>query len=134
MSLVHLWHSCFGGWVLSLVALDQYCRSWRCASGVDQAHLMQRQIRHSADNLSDVMGIWHIEDSLEIKAHIAYWHRSVHTYRGYVLCSDRVGRTVLLDTQSWTYVMLTTISLLQIDGVEQAKRFIDDICRSLQAD
>jgi hypothetical protein len=75
------------------------------------------------------MSIWQVEDCLEIKAHIACWHRCISTYRGYVLCSDTSERTFLMDTRAWGYVQCSACSLLQIDGIEQAKAFIDALYR-----
>ncbi|GCE32028.1 hypothetical protein KDA_75120 [Dictyobacter alpinus] len=78
-----------------------------------------------ADELVECMKIWAVEARIEILAHIACWHRHIQTYRGHVLCSDTAGRTFLIDGQSWGYVKSAATHLLQIDGVDQAKRFVD---------
>ncbi|HEU5375883.1 MAG TPA: hypothetical protein VFV38_10620 [Ktedonobacteraceae bacterium] len=94
---------------------------------VSLAQLLQAQVRQVADAFIAVIGVWQVENCLEIKAHIACWHRRICTYRGYVLCSNASERTFLLGTRSWTYVTITRTSLLQIDGVNQAKTFIDTL-------
>jgi hypothetical protein len=92
------------------------------------AQLMLEQVRQVADDLVTAIRIWQVEDCLEIKAHIACWHRCLHTYRGYVLCSDTTERTFLIDTRTWTYIAIAKACLLQIDGVNQAKTFVDALC------
>lgn len=95
---------------------------------VDPSQLMQKQVRQVANDLVAAMSIWQVEDSLEIKAHIACWHCNLHTYREYVLCCDTTERTFLMDTRTWTYIAITKVCLLQIDGVNQAKTFVDALC------
>jgi hypothetical protein len=95
---------------------------------VSPAQLLQEQVRQVANASIAVMGIWQVENCLEIKAYIACWHRCICTYRGYVLCSDTSERTFLMDTQTWTYVAITNAGLLQIDGVQEAKKFVDALC------
>ncbi len=84
-----------------------------------------------ANALCATMAIWEVEATPVVKASLAYWHRTIQTYRGYVLCSNSKGATVLIDTLTWTYLQGSALHLLQIDGVEQAKAFIDALCDSL---
>ena len=93
------------------------------------AQHLQKQVRQVADVCAAAMPIWQVEDCLEIKAHIACWHRCICTYRGYILCSDTTERTFLMDTRTWTYVTITNARLLQIDGVQEAKMFVDALCQ-----
>jgi hypothetical protein len=61
-------------------------------------------------------------------------HRLVETYRGYLLCSDTARQTFLIDMRTHAYVKGSATHLLQIDGVDQAKRFVDELCSHLQVD
>lgn len=94
---------------------------WMRQVGTDEYRL----IVQVADGLAQHMEIWVVEASAELLAHIAIWHRRLETYRGHLLCSDVAGHTFLMDLQSWGFVKSATAQFLQIDGVDQAKRFID---------
>jgi hypothetical protein len=91
-------------------------------------------VAHIADDLAETMEIWVVDAGLQTKANIACWHRLIQTYRGYLLCSDTAGHTFLIDMRTHTYVKGSAKYLLQIDGVDQAKRFVDELCRRLQVD
>ena len=84
-----------------------------------------------AGDLSAMMEIWFVDGELQTKAHIAYRHRLVENYRGYLLCSDTTGHTFLINTRTHTYVKGSALLLLQIDGVDQAKCFVDELCSRL---
>jgi len=90
-----------------------------------------RIVAEVANDLSAMMEIWFVDGELQTKANIAYWHRLVETYRGYLLCSDTTGHTFLINMRTHTYVKGSTLQLLQIDGVDQAKCFIDELCSRL---
>lgn len=94
-------------------------RSWQ--------EVQQMIVTQIANDLSatTTMGIWQVEATLSVKAHIACWHRQIQEYKGHLLCADRQGRTFLLDRRACTYVMSSPGHLLQIDGCDAAKRFID---------
>lgn len=128
MSIMFSWRSRWSGMqaMLSLIAQGVVRRRPMCL--VDPSQLIQEQVRQVADDLVAAMSIWQVEDCLEIKAHIACWHRCLHTYRGYVLCSDTTERTFVMDTRTWTYIAIAQACLLQIDGVNQAKMFVDALC------
>ncbi len=106
----------------------------RHTSLLSPAQPLQMQVRQVADACAAAMPIWQVEDSLEIKAHIACWHRCICTYRGYILCSDTTERTFLMDMRTWTYVAITNAGLLQIDGVKEAKMFVDALCHLQEKD
>ena len=91
-----------------------------------------RLVAEVADDLSTMMKIWVVDAEPQTKAHIAWWHHLVETYRGYLLCSDTAGHTFLIDMRTHAYVKGSTTHLLQIDGVDQAKRFVDELCCRLQ--
>jgi hypothetical protein len=97
---------------------------------VDQQQRLREQVEQVADTLATMMNIWQVESSLEVKAHIACWHHVVDSYRGYLLCADRCERTFLVDRESWRYMTVAKTTLLQIDGLEQAKVFIDALCQA----
>ncbi len=97
---------------------------------LDQCQL----VAEVADDLSAMMEIWFVDGELQTKAHIAYRHRLVETYRGYLLCSDTTGHTFLINMRTHTYVKGSALHLLQIDGVDQAKCFVDELCSRLAVD
>ncbi len=84
----------------------------------------REQVAQVADRLSAEMALWQVEASLESKTIIATHHRHLHAYRGYLLCADHLERTFLIDTRYGTYVRGKSC-LLSIDGLEQARRFVD---------
>ena len=113
-----------------LIRIQRSLLGWRVSFGswIRRAEEDEyRFIAQVADELADHMEIWVVEASVEILAHIACWHRQVETYRGHLLCSDTSGQTFLMDLQSWGFVKSATARFLQIDGVDQAKRFIDTL-------
>jgi hypothetical protein len=82
-------------------------------------------IAHVLDELTTSMEAWVVETSLELLAHIAVRHRVFEAYGGYLLCSDTSGQTFLLDLHMHRFIAPVQTCLLQIDGVHQAKQFID---------
>lgn len=128
MSMTFLWRIRWSRIQTLLSLIVQQSVRQRHIRLVLPAQLLQAQVRQVADTSVAVMGIWQVENCLEVKMHIACWNRRICTYRGYVLYSDASERTFLMDTQTWTYVTITKASLLQIDGVNQAKTFIDALC------
>jgi len=80
------------------------------------------------------MEIWVVEDRFQTKAYITSCHRLIETYRGYLLCSNTPGHTFLIDMRTHTYLRGSAAHLLQINGVDQAKRFVDELCRRLHVD
>ncbi|SRR6266849_1596775 len=97
--------------------------------------LDQRQpVAEVADDLCATLEIWSVDSGLQTRAHIACWHRQIEAYRGYLLCSNTAGQTFLIDLRTYTYVKGSVTQLLQIDGVDQAKRFVDTLCCRLQVD
>ncbi len=126
MSITFSWRSRWSRIQAALLSfITQERAQRRPAHPISPAQLMQEQVGQVANAFIAVMRIWQVENCLEIKAHIACWHRRICTYRGYVLCSDTSERTFLMDTQAWAYVQCSAFHLLQIDGVEQTKAFID---------
>ena len=119
-------------WIAALQSILLKCQAytgwWR--RRVDQDQL----VAEVADDLCTRMEIWTVDGGLQTKAHIACWHRLVETYRGYLLCSDTAGHTFLIDLRTHAYVKGSATHLLQIDGVDQAKRFVDELCRRLHVD
>lgn len=99
---------------------------------VDHQRVQQEQVRLVAQTLMPMMNIWQITSSCEVKAHIACWHRLVESYRGYLLYADSDERTFLVDSESRCYVTLEQMALLQIDGLAQAKQFLDVLCQARQ--
>ena len=93
-----------------------------------------RLVAEVADDLSTMMEIWVVDAGLQTKAHIACWHGVIENYRGYLLCSDAARHTFLIDMRTHAYVKGSATHLLQIDGVEQAKRFVDELYCRLQMD
>jgi hypothetical protein len=82
-----------------------------------------------ADDLCATMQIWVVDDGIQTRGHIAFCHRLMETYRSYLLCSDSAGQTFLIDLRTRTYVEeSSTRQLLEIDGVDQARRFVDELC------
>ena len=77
------------------------------------------------------MEIWVVESSPDILAHIVVHHQRLEPYGGYLLCSDGAGRTFLLDMCTYRFVEAAKSLLLQIDGVEQTKMFIDMLFQKL---
>jgi len=51
-----------------------------------------------------------------------------------LLCSDTTGHTFLINMRTHTYVKGSALHLLQIDGVDQAKCFVDELCSRLAVD
>ncbi len=121
-------------WIAALRSILLKCQAyagwWRRRVDQDQSQL----VAEVANDLCTTMEIWVVEDGLQTKAHIAWWNRLVETYRGYLLCSDTPGHTFLIDMRTHTYVRGSAAHLVQIDGVDQAKRFVDELCCRLQVD
>ena len=113
-----------------LLKFEAYFGRWKRRVDLDRRQL----VAEVADDLSATMEIWIVDDGLQTRAYITCWHRLIDTYRGYLFCSDTAGHTFLLDMRTHTYVKGSAKHLLQIDGVEQAKRFVDELCRRLQVD
>jgi hypothetical protein len=113
-------------WIAGLQSILLKCQAytgwWR--RRVDQDQL----VAEVADDLCTRMEIWTVDAGLQTKALIACKHRLVETYRGYLLCSDTAGHTFLIDMRTNVYVKGSETHLLQIDGVDQAKRFVDELC------
>ncbi|MBA2680396.1 MAG: hypothetical protein H0U76_18605 [Ktedonobacteraceae bacterium] len=102
---------------------------WRQRAYVDEQDCY-RVIAQVLDELGTSMAIWVVESSSDILAHIAVRHRELESYGGYLLCSDRSGRTFLFHMQSYRFVKAAKSLLLQIDGVEQAKMFVDSLSKA----
>lgn len=119
-------------WMAWLPSLLLKCQAffgpWKRSVDLDRYRL----VVEVAYDLSTMMEIWLVDAELQTKAHIAYWHRLIEAYRGYLLCSDPAGQTFLIDLRTYAYVKGSTAHLLQIDGVDQAKRFVDELCCRLQ--
>ena len=113
-----------------LLKCQRYLGRWRRRVDLDQCQL----VAEVADDLRTMMKVWFVDAELQTKAHIAYRHRLVETYRGYLLCSDTSGHTFLINMRTHTYVIGLAALLLQIDGVDQAKHFIDELCSRLPVD
>ncbi len=121
-------------WRAGLQSILLKCRAyfgwWRRRVDLDQYHI----VAEVADDLCAMMQVWFVDGELQTKAHIAYRHRLVETYRGYLLCSDTTGQTFLINMRTHTYVKGSALHLLQIDGVDQAKCFVDELCSRLPVD
>ena len=107
-----------------LLKFQAYPGWWRRRVGQDQSQL----VAEVANDLFAMMEIWVVDAGLQTKAYIACRHRLLETYRGYLLCSDTAGQTFLIDLRTHAYVKGSATHLLQIDGVDQAKRFVDELC------
>jgi len=116
--------TCMVGLQSILLRCQAYFRWWRRRVDLDQCQF----VAEIADDLSAMMEIWFVDAGIQTKAHIACWHHLVETYRGYLLCSDITGQTFLIDMRTHVYVKGSAAYLLKIDGVEQAKRFVDELC------
>jgi hypothetical protein len=72
-----------------------------------------------------------VDRSLALLAHIAWWHRTYESYRGYLCYSDQEGCTALVDTASWRYVEVGGLrgarDLVLFDDPLSARRFVDTI-------
>lgn len=88
------------------------------------SHTLQQHVADVADMLASEMAIWQIEPSTDIKVYIARGCQK-ELYRGFLLCADEAEHTFLLDTQALAYVTAAGSSLLQIDGLPQARHFVD---------
>jgi hypothetical protein len=121
-------------WRAGLQFILLKCRAYfgwsRRRVDLDQCQL----VAEVADDLCAMMQVWFVDAELQAKAHIAYRHRLVETYRGYLLCSDTTGQTFLINMRTHTYVKGSALHLLQIDGVDQAKCFVDELCSRLPVD
>ena len=121
-------------WVAALQPILLKCQAyagwWRRRVDQDQSQL----VAEVADDLCTRMEIWVVDAGLQTKAYIASCHRLIETYRGYLLCSNTPGHTFLIDKRTHTYLRGSAAHLLQINGVDQAKRFVDELCRRLQVD
>ena len=113
-----------------LLKRQAYFGWWKRSVDLDRCQLVAKV----ADDLSVTIEIGVVDDGPQTRAYIACWHRQVETYRGYLLCSDTAGRTFLIDRRTNAYVKGSATHLLQIEGVDQAKRFVDELCRRLQVD
>lgn len=118
-------------WIAVLQSILLKCQAfsgwWKSRNDPDQL------VVEVADELSATMQIWLVEDGIQTRGHIACSHRLMETYRGYLLCSDSAGQTFLIDLRTRTYVEESvTRQLLAIDGVDQARRFVDELCLRLQ--
>ncbi len=113
-----------------LFTCQAYIGRWRRSVDLDQRQL----VAEVADDLCATLEIWVVDAGLQTGAHIACWQRLIEAYRGYLLCSDTAGQTFLIDLRTYAYVKGSATQLLQIDGVDQAKRFVDALCCSLQVD
>ncbi|GAC1308948.1 MAG: hypothetical protein NVSMB27_46400 [Ktedonobacteraceae bacterium] len=122
------WHFHFMKVQTNLCQLPHTMEQRKAGVIVDPTYLVQEQVRGVANDRVDALYVWIVEDSSDIRAHIACRHRYVHTYRGYMLYSDSSERTFLLDMRTWTYVAVSNTYLLQIDGVHRAKKCIDALC------
>ena len=115
-------------WMTTLQPILLTCRAyvgrWRHSVDLDQHQF----VAEVAADLSATMNIWGVDAGLQIQSHIACWHRHMETYRGYLLCANAAGHTFLIDLRTHTYVKGSAAHLLQIDGVDQAKRFVDELC------
>ena len=129
MSIILLWRFC-DRWRTNLFHFLQCLARLRQIGIVDQQQQLRKLVEQVADTLATMMNIWQVESSLEVKAHIAYWYHVVDSYRGFLLCADRCERTFLVDRETWGYVTIAKTTLLQIDGLEQAKVFIDALYRA----
>ena len=107
-----------------LFTCQVYIGRWRRSVDLDQRQL----VAEVADDLCATMVIWVVEGGLQTRAHITCWHRLIEGYRGYLLCSDTAGQTFLIDLRTHAYVKGSAMQLLQIDGVDQARRFVDALC------
>ena len=121
-------------WIAGLQSILLKCQAYtgwrRRRVGQDQNQL----VAEVANDLFAMMEIWVVDAGLQTKAHIACRHRLVETYRGYLLFSDTARHTFLIDMRTHAYVKGSATHLLQIDGVDQAKRFVDELCSRLQVD
>ena len=113
-----------------LFTCQAYIGRWRRSVDLDQSQL----VAEVTDDLCATMEIWVVDAGLQTGAHIACWHRLIQAYRGYLLCSDTAGQTFLIELRTYTYVKGAATQLLQIGGVDQAKRFVDALCCRLQVD
>ena len=122
-------------WMAGLQSILFTCQvcigRWRRSVDLDQHQL----VSEVADDLCATLEIWVVDAGLQTGAHIACWHRLIESYRGYLLCSDTAGQTFLIDLRTHAYVKGSAMQLLlQIDGVDQARRFVDALCCCLQVD
>ena len=119
-------------WMAELPSLLLKCQAffgwWKRRVDLDRYQL----VAEIADDLSTMMEVWVVDAGSQTRAHIACWHRQFEAYRGYLLCSDTAGQTFLIDLRTHAYVKGSTTHLLQIDGVDQTKRFVDELCCRLQ--
>jgi hypothetical protein len=118
-------------WIAALQSILLKCQAylgwWRRREVPDQL------VVEVANDLSVTMQIWVIDDEPQTRGHIASSHRLMEIYRDHLLCSNSAGHTFLIDMQTRTYLKgSATQHLLQIDGVEQARRFVDELCLRLQ--
>jgi hypothetical protein len=121
------------------VALSQgsavriFARFWSCAcrcwNGEDRKRARRAEV---VSMVAHTGSVWIVDDSIEILAHIACWHKTVEHYRGYVLCADREQRVFLVDKRSWRYVRASPTQLLMVEGVGEAKALVDAFCLHLQ--
>lgn len=120
-------------WIAALQSILLECKAyfgWRKRRDVADQFVVE-----VADDLSVMMQIWVIDDGLQTRGHIACYHHLTEIYRDYLLCSDNAGHTFLIDMRTRTYVKGSAARhLLQIDGVDQARRFVDELCLRLQRD
>lgn len=105
-------------------AVHRAFSDWTWVYLTSEQRRRQEQITQVATTLSPEIGIWQVEASLQLKAAIAQAARK-EVYRGFLLCCDAYEHTFLLDTHHGCYVAVSHTCLLQIDGLAQARRFVD---------
>ncbi len=112
-------------------ALRVFTRFWSCASR--RPADTHEQARHAeiVNAATHGLDVWMIDDSIDILAHIAVWHKTIEQYRGYVLCIDEEERVFLVDTHSWRYVQANPAQLLMVEGIATAKALVDSFCLPL---
>jgi hypothetical protein len=98
---------------------------WMHQDAQKEHRAMRDIVAQVADDLAPTMPVWLIETSLDLKAFIAVWHRTLQVYRGFLLCSDQEGQTFLIDRQTGAYLQASATGLVLIDGVKQAMTFVD---------
>ena len=81
-----------------------------------------------------LMSIWVVSDTTQMREHVVRYHRNLEEYGGYLLLFDVEERVVLLDLTEHQYVRYVERSnwvVVVIDGVENAKMFVDRLGQRL---